>query len=228
MSKLLLLIAGMATCGGMVAQSDTSILLAPETTFGYSISNEYKINAGIASRQQLRDKDGITGVVEGYEYVHTDFSIDLSKDTGLNNKFQLGYLIRLQEREPVHRLRQRFTIVQNYNSFRLSHRFSAEQTFVKNRDTDVRFRYRIAPEIPLSGLTVDPQEFYLKMSGEFLAAFQSEQLNDLEIRLLSQIGFEFRNGIQLEIGPVYRYDNFTKSQKGRHRIFLTISNYIQL
>jgi len=204
-------------------QSDKQLLSEPSLNLGYKLSSEYKLNVGLSSRQLFREKEGFDGNVSGYEYLHSDVSADLSRDVGLNNKIQVGYLLRQTEDGRIHRLRQRFTIVRNHNALRLSHRFGTEQTFSFNEDTEYRARYRIAPEIALAGLVVDPEEFYLKATNEFVVARQGND-SDIEIRVSPNVGYLFTSGLKLESGVTYRFDEFLDTN-GRHRLFFGLSGY---
>ena len=209
-----------------LAQTDFETLTAPQINISYKLNDEIKLNVGLASRQTINHQ--VPGVENngGFNYIHTDFSIDATKNTGLNNKLQVGYILRCTPGETFHRIRQRFTIVRAYNRFVLSHRFGADQTFSSNRSSEYRLRYRIAPELPLNGLVVDPREFYLKITSEIVGSLQNDQV-DIEYRGGPNLGYVIRRGIKIEVGCTYRYDQFIVEQ-GRHRLFLGLSGYARI
>ena len=67
---------------------------------------------------------------------------------------------RLKDNAFVQNLIQQYTYVEKYSSFRMAHKVSTDQTFVKGAQTDYRFRYRVSLEIPYNGKDIDPKEFY--------------------------------------------------------------------
>ena len=61
----------------------------------------------------------------------------------------MGYLSRLKDNAFIQKLIQQYTYVEKYSSFRMAHRVSTDQTFVKGDQTEYRFRYRVSLEIPI-------------------------------------------------------------------------------
>ncbi len=61
-----------------------------------------------------------------FDYSLTDISILGSQKIGLNNKLAAGYLLRLSEAAPRHRLIQQYTIVKRYSGWRLAHRIASD------------------------------------------------------------------------------------------------------
>ena len=96
-------------------------------------------------------------------------------------------MIRFVRDEIVHRSIQQFATVQQFETFRLGHRFAADQTFRPGIDTEFRFRYRATFEIPLNGHSIDPRELYLKVNNEIL--FSSQKEFDIEIRGVGLLGY---------------------------------------
>jgi hypothetical protein len=137
-----------------------------------------------------------------------------------------GYLIRLRQQNTGHRLIQQFTIVRPYPSFRLAHRIAADQTFRDSEDVELRFRYRIATDFSLSGQKVDRREFYAKISNEYLNALQEGDY-DLEVRLVSLLGFAFNDNNKLEGGIDYRLDGFIRNA-GRSSFWFVVNWYVSL
>lgn len=136
-----------------------------------------------------------------------DFSTIISKKIALNNAIAAGYLLRVEGTEVISRFIQQFVVIQNSAVFRLAHRFSTDQTLEGNEAVEWRFRYRISTQIPLSGQTVDPREFYFKINNEYLYATQKKN-QDLEIRLVPFLGYQFTDNNKIEIGLDNRFDSF--------------------
>ncbi len=158
------------------------------------------------------------------KYIHTDFSLLTSKSTGLGNKFAFGFLARVTNERIIQRYIQQFIILRNYDGFRMSYRFSADQTF---GETNVfRFRYRTSSEIPLEGLKVDKSEFYLKLNQEILNNFQNNNY-DMELRFVPNLGYKFKDNNKVEIGMDYRINNFLNTLP-RHTAFIALNWYVKI
>jgi len=87
----------------------------------------------------------------------------------------------------------------------------------------LRLMYRFFAEIPLSGHTLDPNEFYLKTGTEYLNSFEEEEY-DLEIRITGFTGYTISQKSKLELGLDYRTDSFIDNNI-RNRFWLAISFY---
>lgn len=203
------------------AQDNFQFGLLPVLNINKKLIQEYKLNFKTETRQVLyRQSD--------FDYKHelVDFSLILSKKTGLNNSLGLGYLIRVRDGEIINRAIEQFTITRKYSFFRVAHRFSMDQTFQADEATELRFRYRISNQFPLNGQSVDSREFYLKANNEYLNSFQGEDY-DLEIRLTVMLGYEFSDDSKIEFGIDQRFDSFIKS-KVRPRSWLGFAWYLAM
>lgn len=158
-----------------------------------------------------------------FEYLLTDLSLIAAKKVGLNSRIAGGYLIRLRNEEAIHRTIQQFSIVKNKTGYRLSHRIATDQTFSSNQSAEFRFRYRITPEIPLNGQTVDPKEFYIKTNFELLNKFQSSEY-ELEVRVVPLLGYTLNEQNKFEFGLDYRFDSLFISDP-RHSFWTSINWY---
>ncbi len=161
-----------------------------------------------------------------FEYDLSDFIFIASKKVGLNNSLAGGYLFRLRGTTVIHRTIQQFTIVSNYNAFRLAHRISTDQTFEPREPTTFRLRYRLTAELPLNGESVDPGEWYAKISNEYLNSLQDKSY-DLEIRLIPLLGYQFTDNNKLEFGPDYRISSFLESSP-RSVYWLSVNWFVKL
>ena len=132
-------------------------------------------------------------------------------------------MLRWSDGKFIHRIIQQFTITQKLYSSRLLHRIRTDQTFEKDEALQLRLRYRLSWEKPLSGLKVDANEFYLKINNEYLGMLQ-EGKGDLEIRGLANLGYSISDSNKIESGVDYRVEQLT--QKIRvHKVFLNIAFY---
>lgn len=161
-----------------------------------------------------------------FNYILSDMSLITSKKVGLSNSLAGGYLLRLRGDKVIHRAIQQFTLVKKYSNFRLSHRFSTDQTFEPEEPAELRLRYRITAELPFEGATVDRGEFYVKINNEYLNSFQGKAY-DLEIRAVPLLGFVFTDNNKIEFGIDYRADSFLNKQLSSN-IWLNINWFVTL
>ncbi len=203
----LLLPIGLLFTQNAVGQSTYQLGLLPSLNINKKFKNDWSINAKIESRQRIEQGDFNGNVAKDFKYLLTDLSFIAAKKVGLNSRIAGGYLIRLTDDKPIHRLIQQFTAIQNTNSLRLSHRLACDQTFSAIERPLFRVRYRLSSEIPLNGQSVDPNEFYLKANLELLNSFQQANY-DLEFRVVPLLGYEITGNNKIEIGIDYRVNTF--------------------
>lgn len=204
-------------------QSSFQFGILPSVNLSKGLPHDFKVNFKIESRQEFKSGTFNGDRKGNYNYLLTDFQTIVAKNVALNKSAALGYFIRFRGEQVVHRSIQQFIINSNYPGLRLSHRFAADQTFTPLKAPVFRLRYRIAKEVALSGQTVDPKEFYLKFSNEYLNEWQGGTY-DLEIRVLPFLGYAFNPGGKLELGLDYRLDTFV-SGPPRHRFWIGLNFY---
>jgi hypothetical protein len=187
---------------------DTYLLgTLPSINLNKGISSNWSLNLKAESRLRFLQGEFSGNARSDLNIQLADFALAVSRKTGLNNALAGGYLIRLRGEQTFHRFIQQFTMVKRYETFRMAHRFSSDQTFNGDNPWELRLRYRITAEIPLNGQSVDPGEFYLKLNNEYLNSWQ-EGDPDLEIRLVPLAGFVFNDSNKLEFGLDYRLSSF--------------------
>lgn len=175
----------------------------PAVNLSVGLNDHWKINFKAESRQGfLRVSEGRSEGLD-YDYILTDLSVIPSRRIGLNHSAAAGYQLRIRDGVLFHRLIQQFTLVKKYETFRLAQRFATDQTFSAGEDPAFRFRYRLVAELPLSGASVDPGEFYLKLGNEYLFEWQKPE-EALEIRVIPLLGYEISDINKLEFGFDYR------------------------
>lgn len=208
------------------AQSTYQFGVLPSINLNYKLKNDWSANFKIESRQLLQKGTFNGDHDKSYEYVLTDYSLIAAKKIGLNARLSGGYLLRLRERQAVHRLIQQYTITQKLSSLRLAHRIVTDQTFSNTEATEYRLRYRLAVEISLNGQSADPKEFYIKISNEYLNSLQSADY-DLEIRLVPLLGYTLTEMHKIEAGLDYRVNSFLK-QYARHSFWISLNWFIEI
>lgn len=198
----------------------------PSFNLSKKLEKGWKLDSEIESRQQLKRGTFGEGVTANFKHERVDMSLVVAKKIGLNNKIAGGYMIRLTENKPRHRLMEQLTLVQSLNAFRLAHRFAVDQTFGGEDPTEVRIRYRFGAEFPLSGLFVDPNEFYFKITHEYLNKF-AESDYDLEARLVPTLGYLITDTNKVEIAVDYRVDSFIDGGSANN-FWLGVNWYLKL
>lgn len=200
---LILLLIGVA--GLSYGQHSYTFGLLPGVNVNKKLGNDWRLNGKIESRVGLTEGVFTEGSKGDLEWQLADVSLLLSRNVGLNNKLAGGYLIRFRAGGEVnHRFIQQFTVVSRYAGFRLAHRLSTDQTFAPNEAMAFRARYRIGTDVALSGQSVDPREFYIKVNNEYLGKWQATDL-ELEIRLVPTLGFAISDDNKLEWALDYRF-----------------------
>ena len=121
---------------------------------------------------------------------------------------------------------EQLTLVQAFNAFRMAHRIAVDETFGGEAPLEVRLRYRIGAEFPLNGLFVDPNEFYFKITNEYLNKF-SDGAYDLEARLVPTLGYLITDTNKVEFAFDYRVDSFIDGG-GANNFWLGINWYLKL
>lgn len=202
---------------GADAKGSHQLGLMPSLNVNLKLPRDWSLNFKAESRQALYQGDF------DFDYLLTDLSMVASTRIRIHATLGGGYLTRITPDDTRHRAIQQVSFSRRYEFFRLAHRVSTDQTFSKLRSPEFRFRYRITSEIPLEGRTLDPKEFFLKFSNEYLNAFQSREY-DLEIRTAAYLGYALNPLAKLELGIDYRIDSFLNTPP-RNRYWVGFNFY---
>lgn len=212
---------------GKTNGQDTYLLgTLPSLNMSKGLGNDWGLNFKAESRLRLLQGEFGEDAQSDFNVQLADFALTASRKTGLNNSLAGGYQIRLRGEQTFHRLIQQFTVVRRYETFRMAHRFSSDQTFNSDNPWELRLRYRITAEIPLNGQSVDPGEFYFKLNNEYLNSWQESE-PDLEIRLVPLVGFVFKDSNKLEFGLDYRLSSFMDGSS-RNSFWFNIGWYLKI
>ena len=200
-----------------MAQSKLEFGLLPSININKKLPRDWSVNFKGESRQSFYREQ------LNYDYLLTDFSVVAAKKASINTTFSAGYLLRMTENGTAHRAIQQVSAVQRYYGFRIGHRLLTDQTFQSEKKVIFRVRYRASSEIPLSGQSLDPREFFIKLNNEYLGEWQGGEF-DLEIRLGSFLGYYLPSSDKLEIGLDYRLDSFV-TDISRQRCWIGLNYY---
>lgn len=211
--KNLLLILLFVISLNAVSQNDFNFGFYPKLNVSYKTDKNLKLSTKIESGQLFYNQSGIVKDWD-YSYEFTEISLFASTKIYSNSSLNFGYMSKIDEGILSHRLIEQFTLAKNFESFRLGHRFAADQSFKSFDDIRLRLRYRISFETALSGQNIDPKEYYLKFSNEYLYSIKKDKTN-FEIRLSPAIGREINKKNKIEYAFDYRYgkllDKFSAS-----------------
>lgn len=195
----------------------------PEISLTKKLSPQNKLNFKIENQEIIFDNRDSELDNPQFTHYRTDMMLFFDRNIRPGMSISLGVFHRFQENEDGNRIIQQFSMLQRLRNFRINHRMRTDQTFTKNDDLEVRFRYRFSMEIPLEGAEVDPKEFYLVLSEEPIFSYKGGDF-EIENRIVFALGKLFDSNEKLEWAVDYRTDGFI--QEGfRTRLWGKISYY---
>lgn len=198
----------------------------PQINTSFSLQKDWKLSTELENRIMVLEGPQSHFSSGRSRLERTDIEAVLTKKTGARGTAGAGYLIRLEDGFFIHRFIQQYSLVQKLNGLRLAHRLRTDQTFEKKEAPSYRGRYRIGIEKPLNGQSIDPREWYIKATNEYLGILQSGNLN-LDIRGLAVAGYMISNKFQCEIGIDYRAGELLSADK-EHMFLLNMTWYSNL
>lgn len=213
-------------CVESQAQHRYRLGLLPQINLNEQIASGWKINAKIESRQLLKKGHFGQPANKQLQYERTDISTLIAKKTGANSSLAAGLMIRFQEDQLIQRTIQQYAVVRRHAGYRLGHRFSTDQTFAPQTTALYRFRYRIGADVSLNGESVDPREFYFKVTNEYLGVFQGNHA-DIEIRLSPTLGYAYTDNNKAELGLDYRADAI-RAENFRSSFWIIFGWYVSI
>ncbi len=119
------------------AQSTFELGLLPSLNINKKLPKDWSLNFKTESRQSLFKEDF------NYDFLLTEISIAVSKKKWNSYRCFTGLFLRIDDEGHRNRTIQQITFVRRYATFRLAHRILADQTFKKDDNTELRFRYRL-------------------------------------------------------------------------------------
>jgi len=162
-------------------------------------------NKSLKARQSLNFKNETRFVFSESPTIRlNDISVLYGKKMGVNHHLALGYLGRIEENTLIPRVILQYSYLQKLRRIKLTYRIVNDYTFETSSDLLTRLRFRLMGEIPLSGQELNEKEFYLKIGNESLNGWLNTNYS-LEIRGLTNLGFELNSKNKIELGIDYRY-----------------------
>lgn len=225
MKKPILLLLFVLWFGSLSAQERNVFFtgIFPEISFTKKISEQNKLNFKIENQEVIFDNRDTEFQNPQFTHYRTDLMLFFDRSIRPGISIAIGAFHRFQDNEDGNRIIQQLAILQRMRNLRINHRMRTDQTFTKNDDLEVRFRYRFSVEIPLEGAEVDPNEFYLVISEEPLFSLKGGAF-EIENRTAIALGKLFNSHEKLEWAVDYRTDGFI--QEGfRTRLWAKISYF---
>lgn len=125
------------------------------------------------------------------------------------------------EFQDEHRIFQQATIAFNHARFSSTHRFRFEERFVNDREEDrkdfrTRLRYQIGAKVPLRGIVIDPNEYYINTYNEFYFS-TTGQRNALYSDNWTYFGLgkKTKSSGSFEIGPLVQWVRVDRDKNTR-------------
>jgi hypothetical protein len=155
-----------------------------------------------------------------FTWYRTDLMAFYGARLGASSSVALGVMRRFQSGRDSDRFIQQLAYVGRLGNARVAHRFRTDQTFLSGDDVELRLRYRLAAELPLSGTRLEPGENYLVISAEPIFSVKSAE-SELEHRAVLTLGRLLSPAQKVEVSLDYRTDGYI--QEGfRTRLWLKV------
>lgn len=173
---------------------------------------QYRNYNFVGDTQQILLRTGIgynltennNNILLGYGFINSHNYIPGTDDKTENNE---------------HRIYQQFITRQNFGRFYLQHRYRVEERFLKD-DFQMRFRYFLALNIPLTKPKMEDKAFYFSAYNEIFLNTESPTFD--RDRLYGALGYVINKNFRVETGFMRQIQEKT----GRNQFQIAIFNNI--
>lgn len=206
-------------------QSPTSIFgFFPEAQLSYKTKSGFKLSTKIESQHGVINTSPEMNPEYDYYHNQTDFQGFIGKSINPFVSLTVGYQYRIDpQSNNSNRSIQQISFVQPLTGIKLGHRIRTDQTFASEESPEFRGRYRLSAEIPLSGQSLDPTEFYCILSDEGIISYQNDDAG-FENRFVIGMGKLLTKHQKVQIALDYRTDKFS-APSIRHRTWFKFGWY---
>ena len=196
----------------------------PEVAVTKKLKNDQKIIFKIEHQDIFYNNSGDKKDELQFTHYRTDLMGFYDFKLNPTKSIAFGVFHRIQEEANANRIIQQFASINRLRGLKLAHRLRTDQTFTKGEPLEIRLRYRLATEIPLSGSMLDPGEHYLVLSNEPIFSLQGGEF-EIENRLVFSLGKLITSSQKLEWSIDYRTDKFI--QEGfRTRLWAKVGYFV--
>lgn len=225
MKQLIAFFTLILSVGSLSAQQNQIFFtgIFPEVSLTKKVNDRIKLNFKVENQEIIFNNQDSQSENPQFTHYRTDLMMFFDRSIRPGVSVGLGVFHRFQENEDGNRIIQQLAILQRMRNLRINHRMRTDQTFTRNDEFEVRFRYRFSMEIPLEGDEVDPKEFYTVLSEESIFSYKGRNF-EIENRTAIALGKLFNSQEKLEWALDYRTDGYI--QEGfRTRLWMKISYY---
>ena len=210
------LLVALLSSNFLFSQGHLTILSEPDLSVNHKISDQYKLNFGLTTRQIILNENELF-----FKNRQVDISHFSTFRLGFDDSASLGIMYRnrslFEDSSNELRFTQQYNFISHLRINRFVHRIRAEQRIFKHI-TVHRFRYNLALETALNGHFVDVGETYFINSIESLYSISSQFSPELDFRFSSQLGWRLSKSQDLQVGLQYRSEKI--NQQIEHILFI--------
>lgn len=211
-----------------LAQDDDLFFWEAETALDYDVADDWSFNTSIGKRTRWYEEfeTGETAVQLAFVEINQFATYQLNPDV----KLSAGYKYRWREPNDEkglyeHRLTQQISYRHSSGALRLSSRVRLEQR-IRTFDFAQRYRYRLAADFPLSGESIDVNEFYLAFTNEVLVELVKNEMNVWDNRVSGTIGYLLNKNLKIQATVTHRWEDI--GQSNEEFIFIATGAYFSL
>lgn len=194
----------------MSAQKTNSLLWEPEVSLDFETESRWSYSFGIANRTLFYTREDGEKVAD-LNQEHIELNHFTSYKTGPNTSVAFGLRYRFRELFNEDGYDEFRTIQQlKYapeNNWNLAHRFRLEERF-RHQEPIFRPRYAVSTGIPLG------EEFGLGIATETLYSLQQGSAPELDQRFSVEIENSSLEGVELNLGLEYQYEDYLHDAEG--------------
>lgn len=211
-----------------LAQDEDLFFWEAETALDYDVADNWSFNTSVGKRSRWYEQveTGETEVQLAFVEINQFATYQLNPDV----KLSAGYKYRWREPNDEkglyeHRLTQQISYRHSSEAVRLSSRIRLEQR-IRTNNFAQRYRYRLAADFPLSGESIDVNEFYLAFTNEVLLELVKDEMNVWDNRASGTIGYVLNKNLKLQATFTHRWEDI--GRENEERIFVATGAYFSL
>jgi hypothetical protein len=212
-------------CNYSFGQNNTTTLWESKFNLNGAFSDKLSFNTGIEYRSVISTNFIDEPII--LDSQHIQIGANLGYKVGFYGNIGGGVMYRVNKLDSNSklgelRLTQQYSVANRFYSLRIVHRLKTDQRIFRIT-TLYRFRYRISADFPLSGLKLDPGEFYMVASTESILNVFRRIKPEWDQRFVVGVGNQINKRIKLQLDTEYRLEAYNIATE--KRLFLA-TNFI--
>lgn len=196
----------MACLFGLLCHSQDNFESLGESAFAinYKVSSGYHNHFTVRDRYYIFRRDEFRFKNRQIDLVHfSTWSLNFNQILSLG--IQYRFRENFEEGRNELRLSQQYNFTKRNEAVRFGHRFRLEQR-IFDKLTILRYRYRFALDLPLSGQKLDVGEAYFIGAIEGLLSQSKKIKPELDYRTTCHFGWLITAKLRLQLGLEYRFE----------------------